>query len=113
MAASLLLLWVVTRATVAFGHMDFSYLFTSLLYTITSIFLMHKFSYSLQSISISLCLVTVSISGVLASWGSLTLDGAGIVYEAFGYIAMFLIIRPKSNGSLRNNHLKFLGAIGG
>jgi len=109
-AALLILLWVATRATVAFTPLDFSYLLTSLLYTLSALVVMRWASYSLQGILIAMCLIIVSIAGVFASWGSLSLDDSGAIYEASGYIAMFLIIGPRDHGYLRNNRLIYEGS---
>jgi len=98
LAATLLILWVITRISLLPGDMNFAYQATAFFYTAGALFIMHVSAYSTQSILIATCFAVISLAVLAASLGILSLDGAGTIYELFGLFAMTLTIGPKDHG---------------
>ena len=101
-ASIMLFLWLVTRIALLPDDMPLTYRITSIFYTIAAIGIMQLYAYSVRSVLIACCLAVVSLAGLLASWGLLSLDGASTLYEAFGVLAMIFIVWPKDHGFLRH-----------
>lgn len=101
-AATMIVLWLITRVSLLPGDYNFAYQAAAISYTIAAIGLMFVAGFSLQSVLIAICLAVISLAGFVASFGYLTLDAASSIYELFGLFAMIFIIGPKDHGYLRH-----------